>query len=278
MNAKCSPQAENGHVDIANEIAEALCRTQLSGHESRVLWALLRKTYGWHKKTDNISLTQFQAITGLPVPKISDTLQRLQRRNMITITENGKGKVKSYGFQKVFTLWRVLPFSVTPKKGISFLPSGITENGKGEAASNCFQDVFSQNQVLPKTGIPENGITENGITENGVQVLPKTGSTKETITKEKNIYSNPVFFEALWEVYPLKDGKKAALKHFQATVKNETDEMRIDFALENYLRDLEENNWKKPKNGSTWFNNWQDWIPADIDELIAAETVDSARG
>jgi len=140
-----NPQAEEGHVDIANGIVEALCRVQLSGYESRVLWALFRKTYGWHKKEDRISLTQFQVLTGLPIPKISNTLNRLVLRKMVRVTENGNGKVKTYGFQKVFSLWCDLP-----------------------------------EKVIPKSAIPEKGITENGL-----QGLPISASTKETITKEK---------------------------------------------------------------------------------------------
>ena len=139
------PQAENGHVDIANEIVEALCRTQLSGYESRVLWAIFRKTYGWHKKEDRISLSQFQVLTGLPLPKISNTLNRLVLRKMVTVTDNGNGKTKSYGFQKVYSLW----------------------------------------QGLPEKVIPELRIPEISITENGAQGLPELASTKETLTKEK---------------------------------------------------------------------------------------------
>lgn len=45
-----NPQRENGHVDIANELVEALAKMQLSGYESRVIWALWRKTWGWVKK------------------------------------------------------------------------------------------------------------------------------------------------------------------------------------------------------------------------------------
>jgi len=32
-----SPQKENGHIDIANEIAEALAKTKLSPDEWRIL-------------------------------------------------------------------------------------------------------------------------------------------------------------------------------------------------------------------------------------------------
>jgi len=38
--------------------------------------------------------------------------------------------------------------------------------------------------------------------------------------------------------------------------------MEIEQALKNYKNHLSlpENDFKKPQNGSTWFNNWHDWI------------------
>lgn len=219
-------QAENGHVDIANSIVEALCMVQLSGYESRVLWALFRKTYGWHKKEDRISLSQFQALTGLPIPKISNTLNRLVLRKMVSVTENGNGKVKSYGFQKVYSLWQDLP-----------------------------------EKVIPKMGIPEKGITENGS-----KGLPKSASTKETITKEKRPMSafeieRRDFFEELWKVYPRKIGKPSAFKHYLKTVKTDADIDRINDALAVYLKEVKNDDPRFIKHGSTWFNNWQDWEP-----------------
>ncbi len=67
-------------------------------------------------------------------------------------------------------------------------------------------------------------------------------------------------FDSLWNDYPKKDGRKAALKHFNNSVKNEEDEIRIKKALENYKTSVNGTDPKFVKNGSTWFNNWQDWI------------------
>jgi hypothetical protein len=66
-------------------------------------------------------------------------------------------------------------------------------------------------------------------------------------------------FEALWKLYPNKDGRKTAERHFRASVKSDKDIADINKALQNYLSS------KKVKegyikNGSTWFNNWRDWI------------------
>ena len=60
-----SPQLENGHTRLANEIMEALCRFRIPGVERQVLDAIIRKTYGWHKKKDAISLSQFVEMTGV---------------------------------------------------------------------------------------------------------------------------------------------------------------------------------------------------------------------
>ena len=69
-------------------------------------------------------------------------------------------------------------------------------------------------------------------------------------------------FEDLWALYPNKDGKIAAKRHFMASVKNEEDLINIRAALQNYIEHLKNNNTEKKyiKNGSTFFHNWRDWV------------------
>jgi phage replication O-like protein O len=78
-----SPQLDDGYTRIAHEILEALCRINLSPYESRVLWFVLRTTYGHHKKADRIALSQIQAATELDKRNASRTLTRLRKRNII---------------------------------------------------------------------------------------------------------------------------------------------------------------------------------------------------
>ncbi len=82
--------------------------------------------------------------------------------------------------------------------------------------------------------------------------------TKPTIPNQPNQHI-VAWFEELWEKYPSKDGKKAAQKHFEQTVKTEKDYADIGIALKNYLGSSRVKGGYV-KNGSTWFNNWQDWI------------------
>lgn len=111
-----SPQIENGHLDIANELVDALMKTQLSGYQSRFLWALWRKTYSWHKKEDWISDSQLIEMTGLRKQHIWRTKQELIKRNIVT--KNGY----KIAFQKDYMLWVELPKMVT-----------VTKNGYYEA-------------------------------------------------------------------------------------------------------------------------------------------------
>lgn len=78
-----NPQKENGYTAVANEILERLVKTPLLGSEFQVLFCIIRKTYGWGKKSDIISYTQFENHTGLSRPTISKTLKNLMARNMI---------------------------------------------------------------------------------------------------------------------------------------------------------------------------------------------------
>ena len=83
-------------------------------------------------------------------------------------------------------------------------------------------------------------------------------------TRQGGIGFVPVF-EELWIKYPNKDGKKLSLRAFNTSVSTEQDIADIRLALENYLKS---DKVKKGfiKNGSTWFNNWRDWVVPPISE------------
>lgn len=103
---------------------------------------------------------------------------------------------------------------------------------------------------------------EHASEKRGKSKVTASGTTKNVKHykhyNNKNIYTR--FFDEIWEKYPVKDGRKEARRHFNATVKTEQDWNNINKALNNYLAHLKKEMWKNPKNGSTWFNNWQDWI------------------
>ncbi len=101
-----NPQKENGHIDIANEIAEAFFKLHLPANAWRVLWVILRQTYGWKKKADKISYTQFQQRTGLDRRNTARALKLLVDRNIIV--KNVTTFITTYGFNKDYSQWKPL--------------------------------------------------------------------------------------------------------------------------------------------------------------------------
>jgi phage replication O-like protein O len=106
-NKSANPQAEDGHLDIANELAEAFFNLQLSGNQWRILWVIFRQTYGWHKKTDRISVSQFERKTGLKRRHVVRALNDMVERKIIT--KNDTTFISTYGFQKDYLKWKPLP-------------------------------------------------------------------------------------------------------------------------------------------------------------------------
>ena len=120
--AMANPQRENGHIDIANEIAEALMIIHLSGYENRVLWAIFRKTYGWNKTEDWITNSQIAKMTNIAESHISRTIKILIQKKIVT--KNGK----KLAFQKDYDKWGKLPKMVSKQK-LPKMVSEVTKNG-----------------------------------------------------------------------------------------------------------------------------------------------------
>lgn len=226
-----NPQKENGYTPIANEIMEALARFPFNGSQLRLIIFLLRKTYGWNKKEDQIAISQWVLGTGLSRRQVLRELKNLREMNVIV--QNKKCLRKDFsGWDKV--------------TGSSLLP---TENIGDKLDMVTSSSLKGDKSVTPQ-------VTDRPLTKDTI--------TKDTNTKDKEIYI--LAFEKIWERYPNKDGRKAAERHFSATVKTPEQINQINKALDNYLQHLQKEDWKRPKNGSTWFNNWQDWIKNPLEK------------
>lgn len=121
-----SPQVENGYTKISNELLEAVIAIRLSGEESQVFWHLVRKTYGFGKKEDAISMGQFSKATGINRPCICRALNKLIAKNIVIKKDNRKANI--YCIQKDYTKWKVLSKKITViKKDNTLLSKKITK-------------------------------------------------------------------------------------------------------------------------------------------------------
>ena len=119
-----NPQLENGHLRVANEIWDALCRLDASGSDWKILMYVIRKTYGYRKTVDWIPLSQFTGGTDLGKPAVCRGLKRLTSRRIITRIDNAtRGK---YKFNKNFDEWQPLPKQITTTPIVTRIDNGVT--------------------------------------------------------------------------------------------------------------------------------------------------------
>lgn len=155
-----SPQTEDGFTRIANEIIEAIYKVNLSAYESRVMWFLFRKTYGFQKKTDRIALSQFAKEIGIDRRLVHRAIKNLSSKNMIVISKDDRNHV-SYGFQKNYKKWNTLSLRSTVIHTDDKVSSGeMTEVSSigiptKESKETLTKDSLSEKKKSPKKSPPK---------------------------------------------------------------------------------------------------------------------------
>ena len=100
-----NPQVEDGYTRIANEIMEALAKYRIPGNQMQCLLVIFRQTYGWQKKTADISLNEFAKSTGLHRANVHRSLKILESHNMIGVVKGDNTSSATYSFNKKYKTW-----------------------------------------------------------------------------------------------------------------------------------------------------------------------------
>ena len=170
-NKMANPQKENGFTPIANEIVEAFCRYYPPNSQGQILWCILRKTYGWGKTDDRISIGQITKATGLSRRTVIYALQNLEAKKIIQIQrKRGRGiknEINRVSFQKNYDLWVVQEKSSQYQKVINSRKLHYKKS-KDKVVQETVSSARNSNLVVQETE------------KRGRFLAP----TKETITKE----------------------------------------------------------------------------------------------
>lgn len=225
-----NPQKENGSTDIANELLEAIYSSEFNGTEYAVLLCVLRYTYGFHRKKHELSLSFITKATHRHRNGVARAINDLIKRNVLTqYSDPSFNSTREIGINKDYNKW------------------GETE---------LHNDV-------PVTLECDRPVTV--LCDTPVTVLCDQETKNKTKNKTKNIYVEKSTvkerFDALWMLYPRKEGKANAFKKYQRVCKNVEDE-EIKKGILNYVERIKGENIdaKYIKMGSTWFNGecWND--------------------
>ncbi|MCK5614384.1 replication protein [Candidatus Pacearchaeota archaeon] len=159
-----NPQKENGHIRIANDIMDAIIRIRIPGESRQVLDFILRKTYGYGKKEDRISLSQFVLATGMKKSNIVRAINKLCSMNIVI--KKDTTYINIYRFNKDFDKWKPLSKRIP---GVSKrITRGIKKDNLGVSKKS--------------TTINNNTINNNTINNNNL-LSELTDSFKTSINK-----------------------------------------------------------------------------------------------
>lgn len=137
-------------MKIANELVEQFARIRISGEASQVLWVVFRKTYGFNKKEDAISLSQFTSATGLKKNAVCKALNKLKAMGIITQKENAVANI--YRITKDFDLWKPLPKKVTvPKKRMAVPQKENNRTPKRDTQKTVTKDTITKDILAPQS-------------------------------------------------------------------------------------------------------------------------------
>lgn len=198
-----NPQKENGYTAISNELLEQIYKLPLNGSEFRILLVVIRKTYGYHKKVDNISLTQFQKHTGIIRNNVCRSLKTLVSALILAKSDNGYSLNKNYDEWVVSEL--ILPRRVVSKQA----KGGINVDTKGGIKS-AFRVVSS---LIP---------TKETITKETKDNIQKIGDVTVGVQK---------VFDIFYEFNPtINFGNKTSRKAAEDLIKKFGEEKTIAYA------------------------------------------------
>lgn len=107
------------------------------------------------------------------------------------------------------------------------------------------------------------------------QAKPSFSSSSSSSLKDKKTCRNFNKFDEAWGEYPKKDGKKEAAKYYKSSVRDQATHDRLMAGMRKYIKNVYED--PRPwKNGSTFFNNWEDW--ADwVDPAVPGISADGKK-
>lgn len=100
-----NPQLNNGHTRIANEIFEEIMKTNLNGTQFRLVLAIWRYTYGFQRKTNEMSISFLSKIIDAGRSQVDRELTALIDRNIVVVIEIGSKGARVMGFNKNYKEW-----------------------------------------------------------------------------------------------------------------------------------------------------------------------------
>lgn len=102
---KASPQVEDGYIQIANELIDAIISYPFKNSELKIVIVVIRKTYGWKKKKEQLSFSQISKISRVSIRHTKRVIKRLVQDNVILKEKSENNNILA--LNKDYYSWRL---------------------------------------------------------------------------------------------------------------------------------------------------------------------------
>lgn len=230
-NAVSNPPVEQrgGFVAVPNALFDALLAANLTGRQLKIALAVVRKTHGFGKQEDDLTIQQLADITGLHRPNASTAFNWLVQAKVLVAR---KGK---YGF---------------------LTSVNAPESWQIDAYQN---DTKTDTTVSKQYGRTYQNDTHNRQSQQTVVEEDKSSSPVSKSRKLRSVNSDTCHaqFESFWNAYPRKQKKKETAKAFAKLGITKPQ-------LETILEDLQNR-----KQSADWLKDGGQFIPLPTSYLNA---------
>lgn len=99
-------QLENGYTRLANELMDVIAMTKFNGSQFRIVLAVIRYTYGFNRKSADMSVSYLAKATGLPERHVRKEVNRLiDGKVFIEYKEPTETSSRELGLNKNHSEW-----------------------------------------------------------------------------------------------------------------------------------------------------------------------------
>jgi phage replication O-like protein O len=198
-----APQLEDGFTRLANDLLDALVRAGLTARQWTVVMALVRKTYGFNKREDDIGLSQLVAMTGLDKANISRTLRELVEQGIVHRSVGKHGHILS--INKRSDQW-----GLSDRQRLSIQQRGVAKTTTGMVAKST-TTIDNHQKTTPKDKNLCAPQAKRGDGDQGEQSerADQPGRAKTSLSAVMQDR-----FNRFYAAYPKKRSKLAAQKAF----------------------------------------------------------------
>lgn len=234
-------QVEDGKfARLHNLILDTLARARFTASEYRVIIFLLRKTYGFRKKEDDLSLKQWADGMDTDKTQVSRTIADLIEKNVIYRSESPKPFCHRYGFNKYIENWSPDIFGRTEVRKTRNLDPQVKENLDPQVNPVENLDPQVKEILTPRSNNKRKSTKES----NTPSVAPCKDKPKEPADTESQAW----FAALCWLVHEHQDygllskEEKAAIGQAAKSIRASPNAYTLD-DLRKWYRDIWSKEW-----------------------------------